>query len=129
MIEKREIVAFGCGAVCGTPKPGERAFCAVDRVGGGKGYVLHTIKGSSIGRRAADIPMFARWVGPDDEEVGAGLEFAVSGTGGQDCHVAGLDDEFVAALAAQDEAPPTARKTEDLVGRGVVVVEVVDAVA
>jgi len=96
-------------------------------------------QGGGVGGGAADVPGFAGWVGADDEEVGRGGEAAVAGAGGEDGDVAGADDDLAAGglvgcgvgvgWAAEDEVRGAGGEAEDLVGGGVVVVEVVDAVA
>ena len=95
--------------------------------------------GGGVGGGAADVPGLVGWVGADDEEVGRGGEAAVAGAGGEDGDVAGADDDLAAGglagcgvgvgWAAEDEVRGAGGEAEDLVGGGVEVVEVVDAVA
>ena len=69
-----------------------------------KRQMLHSFHSFRVGRRAADVPFGAGRVGADDQEIVAGFEFAVAGSGGQEGYVAGADGDLMASFAAQDEA-------------------------
>ena len=51
-------------------------------VGGGKADVAHALEDFGSGGGAADVPVFVRWIGADDEEVVGGFDAAVTGAGG-----------------------------------------------
>jgi hypothetical protein len=68
-------------------------------------------------------------IGADDEEVVGGGDAAVSGAGGEDEDIAGVNCDSLAAFAAEDKIRVTGCEAEYLVCGRVVVVEGVDAVA
>lgn len=53
------------------------------------------------GSFAADIPMLIGRVGSDDEEIGAGFQVTVTGSGGENGYVSGVNRDFVAVFAAE----------------------------
>src|SRR6266481_3626364 len=73
--------------------------------------------------------MFVLRVGADDEEVGGGLDAAVAGARRESDDIAGVDGDRLAAFSAEDEVGVAGGEAQDFVRGGVVVVEVVDAVA
>lgn len=124
--------SWGSGGV--VPEAAERAFGAVDGIGGWEGKGGHAGLGGEVGGGAADVPVLAGWIGADNEEVGGAGELAVAGAGGKKEDVAGAEGELAAGRqtfpgAAEDEAGFAAGKAEDFVGGGVEVVKGVDAVS
>ena len=91
--------------------------------------MAHPLENFGSGGGAADVPVLDFRVGADDEEVGGGIDAAVYGAGGEYDDVACVDSDGLAALSAEDEVGLAGGEAQDFVCGGVVMMEVVDAVA
>jgi hypothetical protein len=68
-------------------------------------------------------------IGADDEEIGRSRKAAVAGARGKKDNVAGVDADLTPTFAAEEQACRPGNEAEDFVRCGMVVVEIVNAVA
>ena len=68
-------------------------------------------------------------VGADNQEIVTGFKVAVTGSGGEDGYISGLDGDLAPVFSAKHQTGVAGREAEDFMGSGVIVVEIVDAVA
>src|SRR5262245_11448373 len=123
---------FGIGTLARrAPEPVERAVAAVDRVGRGRLHLGDRGNRAVMLRfRGAELVVLPRRrIGPDHEQIPAAGEPPVAGARGQDRDIAGLELDLAALASAELHARPAPGDPQHLMGPGVVVHVVVDAVA
>src|SRR3984957_5227770 len=108
---------------------GECAGGSGDWVEGRKVDVAHALEDLRGGCGGADIPVFVLRVGADDQKVVRCGDAAVAGASWKDGDIARVDGDGLATFSAENEVGMATGKAKDFVCGGVVVVEVVDAVA
>src|SRR5262245_65739072 len=113
------------------PEPGERAVAAVNRVGRGRLHLGDRGNRAIMLRlRGAELVVLRRWwIGPDHEQILAAEEPLVAGAGGQDRDIAGLELDLAALAPAELHARTAPGDPQHLMGPGVIMHVVVDAVA
>src|SRR5262245_18539453 len=80
-------------------------------------------------RGAELVVLPRRWISPDHEQIPAAGEPLVAGAGGQDRDIAGLEFDLAALAPAELHARPALGDPQHLMGPGVIMHVVVDAVA
>src|SRR5436190_24300755 len=97
------------------PRGDQRAARAVDGIAARARDASHGLQGMvAVFRRPAQVVGARRRIGANTKKVVAGLDAAVSGASGQDCHVAGLDLQFASMRSAELDLGVTARNPEYL---------------
>lgn len=112
-----------------TPEFRKRPCIAADRIGFGKRQVFHSFHGCGVRCGAADVPPLTWWIRTNDQEIGAGFDSTVPGSGGQDGDISGPDGNLAAVLSAKHNAGMTLCEPEHLMCSRMIVVKIVDTIA
>jgi hypothetical protein len=111
------------------PVPVKRAGFSLQRVGRRNGQGCDGRKLVLACGFPLDIGMLSRRVSADDEEIATRLEPHVARAGRQDQTIAGMNTEFCAARAADEENCPASRNTKHLMGARMVMLIVEHPIA